>query len=85
MNWIFLKSTWKGLLENAQDGISRKLRKSINKSRNSFGGHPVFSDIFKIKDQKQTEIVNILQNLLKLLGLIFQNVIALVKIWHILW
>ena len=61
--------------------IPRKLRKSKNKSGNSFGGHPVFLHIFKIKDQKQTEIVNILRNLLKFLGSIYQNVIVLGKIF----
>ena len=39
----------------------RKPKKSINKSGNSFGGHPVLLHIFKIKDNKQ----NILRNLLK--------------------
>ena len=34
----------------------RKPRKSINKSGNSFGGHPVLLHIFKIKDQKQKKI-----------------------------
>ena len=57
----------------------RKPRKSINKWGKSFGGHPVLLHIFKIKDQKQKK----LQNLLKFFGLIFQNVIVLVKLWHI--
>ena len=41
---IFLKSTQKGLLKNAQDGISRPLGSreiQKNKSGNRFGGHPV--------------------------------------------
>ena len=33
-----------------------------------FFGHPLFSDNFKIKDKKQTEIMNILQNLLNFLA-----------------
>ena len=57
----------------------RKPRKSINKSGNNFGKHPVLLHISKIKDQKQ----NILRNLLKFFGSIYQNVIILVKIWHI--
>ena len=44
-----------------------------------FFAHPLFSHNFKTKDQKQTEIVNILRNLLKFLGSIYQNVIVLVK------
>ena len=78
-----MKSTRKGLLENAQDGISRPpgSRKNYKQNQKQFWWTPY---VFKIKDKKQTEIVNILQNLLKLLGLIFQNVIALVKIWPIL-
>ena len=86
INWVILKSARKGLLENAQDGIfltPRKPRKSINKSGNSFGGHSVFSHIFKIKDKKQIEILDILRNLLKCLGLIYENVLVLEKIWHI--
>ena len=42
--WMFSKSTWKALLKNVQDGISRPLgsRKiQKNKSGNGFGGHPV--------------------------------------------
>ena len=53
----------------------RKPRKSINKSGNSFGGHPVLLHIFKIKYQKQ----KILRNLLKFFGSIYQNVLVLVN------
>ena len=42
----------------------RKPRKSINKSGNSFGGHPVLLHIFKIKDQKQKKLRNLLKFLL---------------------
>ena len=45
--------------------------KKINKQKQK-----QFLHIFKIKDQKQTERVNILQNLLKFLGSIYQNVIG---------
>ena len=37
--WIFLKSTWKGLLKNVH--TARKPRNPKYKSGNSFGGHPV--------------------------------------------
>ena len=57
----------------------RNPRKSINKRRDSFGGHPVLLHIFKIKDKKQKN----LQNLLTFFGSIYQNVIVLVKLWHI--
>ena len=51
----------------------RKPRKSINKSGKKFCGHPVLLHIFKIKDQKQKK----LQNLLKFFWSIYQNVIVL--------
>ena len=40
----------------------RKPRKSINKSENSFGGHPVLLHIFKIKDQKQQQNTKPVEN-----------------------
>ena len=47
---------------------------------NSFGGHPVLSHIFKIKDQKQKKITKPVEFFF---GSMNQNVIVLVKLWHI--
>ena len=38
----------------------RKQRKSINKSGNSFVGHPVLLHIFKIKDKKKMKFQNVI-------------------------
>ena len=59
--------------------LRRNQAKSMNKSGNTFGGHRVLLHIFKIKDQKPKN----LRNLLKFFESIYQNVIVLVKLWHI--
>ena len=62
------------------DFLDHQEAEKINKQKwKQCGGHPELLHIFKIKDQKQ----NILQNLLKVFGSIYQNVIVLVKLWHI--
>ena len=63
--------------------LGNKPNKKMSPTKFTYSGRICrFAQFLKAKIKK-TRIVNILRNLLKFLGLIYQNDIVLVKIWHI--